>query len=173
MSLDNQRVLLVGAATGIGLSTLEHLLSAGARVIVADKQIDLLKKNTQSLAQRYPMQFDCCWLDLSDQSRLVEMLDSWQQQAAFDHLVCCAGVLHVGALHELPIDVVKQTFEINTFGVLVLMQTLAKGMKSHGSGSMVIVGSNAANTPRNAIGAYGASKAALHMMVITARFQSS
>ncbi|EOX4788279.1 2,3-dihydro-2,3-dihydroxybenzoate dehydrogenase [Vibrio alginolyticus] len=165
MSLDNQRILLVGAATGIGLSTLEHLLNAGARVLVADKQIDLLNKNTQVLAQRYPTQFECRWLDLNNQSGIVEIVESWQQQAAFDHLVCCAGVLHVGALHELSIDVVKQTFETNTFGVLALMQTLAKGMKSQGSGSMVIIGSNAANTPRNAIGAYGASKAALHMMV--------
>ncbi len=45
------------------------------------------------------------------------------------------------------------------------MQGVASSMKARQQGSMVIIGSNAANTPRMSIGAYGASKAALHMLV--------
>lgn len=165
MSLDNQKVLLVGAATGIGLSTLESLLRAGARVIVADNKLKLLEKNTQALAKEYPKQFECHWLDLADQVKVLESVDAWQQKELFNHLVCCAGVLHVGPLHELSMSTIKQTFDVNTFGVLALMQAISKTMKTQGSGSMVIVGSNAANTPRQSIGAYGASKSALHMMV--------
>ncbi|MFY2509042.1 2,3-dihydro-2,3-dihydroxybenzoate dehydrogenase [Vibrio pectenicida] len=165
MSLDNKKVLLVGAATGIGLSVLESLLREGAIVTVADKQIDLLIKNTQFLLKMYSNKFECHWLDLAEHTQVAEIVEAWQQQGTFDHLVCCVGLLHVGSLHELPIAAVKHTFDVNTFGVLALMQTVAKSMKFKGLGSMVIVGSNAANTPRQSIGAYGASKAALHMMV--------
>lgn len=54
---------------------------------------------------------------------------------------------------------------MNAFGVLACMQGVASSMKARQQGSMVIIGSNAANTPRMSIGAYGASKAALHMLV--------
>lgn len=165
MSLKNKKILLVGAASGIGLSVLDSLLSAGANVTVADKQIDLLKQNSESLFPQYSEQFQCHYLDLADHRSITLSVDIWQEQGAFDHLVCCAGVLHIGALHELPLETVKRTFDINTFGVLALMQAVAKTMKNQHSGSMVIVGSNAANTPRQSIGAYGASKAALHLMV--------
>ncbi|MYM58167.1 2,3-dihydro-2,3-dihydroxybenzoate dehydrogenase [Vibrio sp. OCN044] len=165
MLLENKNVLLVGAATGIGLSVLESLLREGARVTVADKQIELLVSNTERLAHAYPDKFACHWLDLSNQEEVTERVEVWQKQCPFDHLVCCAGMLHVGALHELPMEVVKQTFDVNTFGVLALMRSVASSMKFRKTGTMVIVGSNAANTPRHSIGAYGASKAALHMMV--------
>ncbi len=54
---------------------------------------------------------------------------------------------------------------MNAFGVLFCMQGVASFMKARQQGSMVIIGSNAANTPRMSIGAFGALKAALHMLV--------
>ncbi|MBF4395289.1 SDR family NAD(P)-dependent oxidoreductase, partial [Vibrio anguillarum] len=101
----------------------------------------MLEKNTQALAKEYPKQFECHWLDLADQVKVLESVDAWQQKELFNHLVCCAGVLHVGPLHELSMSTIKQTFDVNTFGVLALMQAIAKTMKTQGSGSMVIVGS--------------------------------
>lgn len=95
-----------------------------------------------------------------------EQVNQWAEQVAgFDHLVCCAGILHVAPLHEMPLEQVSSIFTVNAFGVLACMQGVASSMKARQQGSMVIIGSNAANTPRMSIGAYGASKAALHMLV--------
>ncbi len=166
MPFTHQRVLLVGAATGIGFSVLEHLVKSGAQVLAADKQLERLLANSESLRQQYPQKMDCQYLDLSDHDLLATQIERWtRQHGDIDHLVCCAGVLPVGPLHTMPLEQVKQAFDINTFGLLAVMQSIAVGMRQRGRGSMVVIGSNAANTPRNAIGAYGASKAALHMLV--------
>ncbi len=166
MQFTHQHVLLIGAATGIGFSVLEHLVRSGARVLAADKQLETLLANTERLRTQYPDHIECAHLDLGEHDAITTKIDLWaQQHGEFDHLVCCAGVLPVGALHQMPLEKVKQAFDINTFGVLSAMQAVTASMQQRCRGSMVIIGSNAANTPRNAIGAYGASKAALHMLV--------
>ncbi|SDI02612.1 2,3-dihydro-2,3-dihydroxybenzoate dehydrogenase [Vibrio xiamenensis] len=166
MQFNHQRVLLIGAATGIGFSVLEHLVKSGAQVVAADRQLELLLENSETLRQQFPQQMTCQYLDLAEHHTLISQVEDWiQQYGDFDHLVCCAGVLPVGSLHKMPLEQVKQAFDINTFGVLAAMQAVTSGMQQRRRGSMVVIGSNAANTPRNAIGAYGASKAALHMMV--------
>lgn len=60
---------------------------------------------------------------------------------------------------------IENTFMVNSFGALATMQAVSKCMKARGKGNMVVVGSNAANTPRANMGAYAASKSALHMFV--------
>ncbi len=165
MSLTDQRVLLIGAATGIGLSVLQQLLSQGAQVVAADNQLDTLLANSESIPFA-ANQLVCHSLDLGDHNAVSMQIQHWVEELGqFDHLVCCAGILKPGMLHEMPLEQVKQTYDVNTFGVLAAMQAVAPSMKLAAKGNMVIIGSNAANTPRNGIGAYGSSKAALHMLV--------
>ncbi|MFH4666803.1 2,3-dihydro-2,3-dihydroxybenzoate dehydrogenase [Vibrio cidicii] len=166
MSLIKKRILLVGAASGIGLSVLEHLLESGADVTAADKQFELLLNHRERLAARFPNQLLCVSLDLANGEETRRTICEWSERhGPFDHLVCCAGILHLAPLHQMPLEKVQETFNVNTFGILAAMQGVAESMKQRTSGSMVIIGSNAANTPRMSIGAYGASKAALHMLV--------
>lgn len=49
MSLVNSKVLLVGSARGIGFSVLEYLLQAGAQVMAADCEWQLLLEQSESL----------------------------------------------------------------------------------------------------------------------------
>ncbi|EJL6830621.1 2,3-dihydro-2,3-dihydroxybenzoate dehydrogenase [Vibrio cholerae] len=166
MSLVNSKVLLVGSARGIGFSVLEHLLQAGAQVMAADCEWQLLLEQGEPLLGRYPDQLTLKKLDLAEPEAVREQVNQWAEQVAgFDHLVCCAGILHVAPLHDMPLEQVSSIFTVNAFGVLACMQGVASSMKARQQGSMVIIGSNAANTPRMSIGAYGASKAALHMLV--------
>ncbi len=166
MNLNQQHVLLTGSAKGIGLSILEHLLAAGAYVKATDLQLDQLLFNTKLLRQKYPQQLRCHELDLTKVDQIQVLINQWiEQDGPFDHLVSCAGILHIGKLHEMPIEQVKQIYDVNTFGTLAIMQAVTPAMKVARNGNMVIIGSNAANTPRNGIGAYGSSKAALHMLV--------
>ncbi|MCE2573066.1 2,3-dihydro-2,3-dihydroxybenzoate dehydrogenase [Motilimonas eburnea] len=164
--LTGQHVLLTGAAKGIGLSTLAHLLDAGAKVLATDIDDRLLASQSRALASRYSGQLRVAKLDLSQPDQVILSIQRWAAEyGEFDHLVSCAGILHLGALCDMPHQQIEQTFMVNSFGVLAAMQGVAKGMKQRGKGSMVIVGSNAANTPRANMGAYAASKAALHMLV--------
>ncbi|MFD2177255.1 2,3-dihydro-2,3-dihydroxybenzoate dehydrogenase [Veronia pacifica] len=161
-----KRVLVAGSAKGIGLSVTSHLLLSGATVVATDVNSQLLETNTASLKNRYADDLICQTLDITqfdDVAQQVErIIDLYGD---IDHLVSCAGILHIGSLADMPMNQIIDTFTVNTFGNLALMQAITPSMKKHGSGSMVIVGSNAANTPRPNMGAYSASKAALHSMV--------
>ncbi|NAW68704.1 2,3-dihydro-2,3-dihydroxybenzoate dehydrogenase [Vibrio sp. V27_P1S3P104] len=166
VSLNNQTVLVTGAARGIGLSVVEQLLKQNAKVVATDVRMQTLLSNTELLRVSYGQQLQCAELDVAQIDRVADMMADLQQQyGPIDHLVSCAGILHLGAIHEMPFEQIHETFMVNTFGILNLMQALSHSMKEAKRGSMVIVGSNAANTPRPNMGAYGASKSALHMLV--------
>ncbi|MDP5253796.1 MULTISPECIES: 2,3-dihydro-2,3-dihydroxybenzoate dehydrogenase [unclassified Vibrio] len=163
----SERVVLVtGCAQGIGFAVMEALLQQGKRVIATDKNIELLKENSAHLSEQYPHHLRCDALDLSQMEQIEAQIEQWQQDGGqITELVSCAGILHLGPLHQMTLSEVKHTFEVNTFGTLALMQAIAYQMPHDQKPAMVIIGSNAANTPRPNMGAYGASKAALHMMV--------
>lgn len=164
--LEGQHVLLTGAAKGIGFSTLESLLNSGAKVLATDIDEQLLASKSDSLATQYPGQLQVEKLDLSKPELVKESIHCWVEECGeFDHLVSCAGILHLGALCEMHSEQIEHTFMVNSFGVLAAMQAVSKSMKARRKGNIVVVGSNAANTPRANMGAYAASKSALHMFV--------
>ncbi|MBD1557627.1 2,3-dihydro-2,3-dihydroxybenzoate dehydrogenase [Vibrio sp. S9_S30] len=164
--LKDQHVLLTGAAKGIGFSTLECLLGAGAKVFATDIDELLLTQKSASLSTLFPGQLHIAKLDLSQPELVRDCIHGWiEEHGDFDHLVSCAGILHLGALCDMPFDKIEHTFMVNAFGVLAAMQAVSASMKQRRQGNIVVVGSNAANTPRANMGAYAASKSALHMFV--------
>ncbi|WP_262363075.1 SDR family oxidoreductase, partial [Vibrio cholerae] len=83
---------------------LEHLLQAGAQVMAADCEWQLLLEQSEPLLGRYPDQLTLKKLDLAEPEAVREQVNQWAEQVAgFDHLVCCAGILHVAPLHDMPL----------------------------------------------------------------------
>ncbi|XAW90585.1 2,3-dihydro-2,3-dihydroxybenzoate dehydrogenase [Vibrio sp. CDRSL-10 TSBA] len=165
-SFEGQVVLVTGAARGIGLSVVELLLQHEARVLATDINMETLLDNTESLRTTFAGHLHCAALDVSRPETSQEHIRVLRQHfGQIDHLVSCAGILHPGMLRDMPFAQVHDTFMVNTFGILGVMQALSSEMQQAGRGSMVVVGSNAANTPRPNMGAYAASKSALHMLV--------
>lgn len=166
LSLDGQTVLVTGAARGIGLSVVTQLLAQNARVLATDVRIETLLNNSESLRMRYGDQLQCSALDVTQTDNIAAEIEALHQRhGTIHHLVSCAGILHLGSIHDMPFEQVQETFMVNTFGILGVMQAMSPLMKEARRGAMVIVGSNAANTPRPNMGAYSASKSALHMLV--------
>lgn len=166
LSLGGQKILVTGAARGIGLRVVQTLLEARASVIATDVDLDLLLANTERLRSQYPAQLHCEQLDLKSPEMVPEVIAALNDQyGPITDLASCAGILQLGSLSEMDFAAVQHTFMVNAFGALAVMQALSGPMKQAGRGAMVVVGSNAANTPRPNMGAYPASKAALHMMV--------
>ncbi|MDW6092712.1 2,3-dihydro-2,3-dihydroxybenzoate dehydrogenase [Vibrio rhizosphaerae] len=164
MNQHHQTVLLTGASQGIGYAVLERLLAEGYKVVATDRCIHALEAALAGVQQKYTTQLDYYAIDLLD-NQLAQQVAQLCSEYQFDHFVSCAGVLSSGSVHAMSVEEIQQMFHINTFGTLTMMQQVAKGMKQRQSGNMVIIGSNAANTPRLNIGAYAASKSALHMLV--------
>ncbi|SHF03960.1 2,3-dihydro-2,3-dihydroxybenzoate dehydrogenase [Vibrio gazogenes] len=164
MKQNNETVLLTGASQGIGYAVLDRLLVEGYKVVATDRCIDALETKLDDFKQTYGDQLDYYAIDLLD-PRLAQQVAQLCREYQFDHFVSCAGVLSIGNVHAMAAEDIRQMFDINTFGALTMIQQVAEGMKHRQSGSIVVIGSNSANTPRLNIGAYAASKSALHMLV--------
>lgn len=163
----NQAIVVVtGAAQGIGLAIAEQLLLQGARVVGLDRQfsnniLEAKKKKPRDKGELLPLQ-----LDITDKSAVETQLNAVEQQLGpIDYLVHAAGILRLGHLDSLSDEDWLTTFQVNTYGAFNLCTACTRLMQPRRRGAMVVIGSNAASTPRVGMGAYAASKAATTMMV--------
>lgn len=151
-----EHVFVTGAAGGIGAALVHALLADGARVTAIDADAPGLAALPRD-ARVHTLTVDV------SQSQAVEAAVQASEAAlgAIDRLVCVAGVLQMGRVVDLTDDQWARTFAINTDGVFHVCRAVGRGMVARRRGAIVNVSSNAATTPRLAMGAYAASKAAV------------
>lgn len=153
-----QCVVISGAGRGIGWAITQKLLDQGARVIALDLDIAPL----QALQGRHAQQLHAVQVDVSDFNAVAQAVTRGTEEfGPVDKLVCAAGILQMGTISELTPEQWAHTFSCNTNSVFNLCNIVAKQMQARGKGAIVNISSNAAGTPRMAMGAYAASKAAV------------
>lgn len=160
--------LVTGAAQGIGLAVARMLAARGANVALLDRQAGPLDAIMSSLPRAHDYQRHVAVVtDLSGPSNSLEAAVALAQQhlGPLDIFASVAGVLHPGAALTATDEDWDHTFAVNTTGVFRLSRAVARRMVARGRGSIVVVGSNAANTPRLQMAAYAASKAATAQFV--------
>ena len=154
MSMQGKLALVSGAAQGIGASIALALGEQGVIVAALDLQAEALAQLAHPNIHPYPV-------DLRSSLAVNEVVARIEAElGAIDILVNVAGVLRLGAICNLSLDDWEQTFAVNTHGVFYLSQAVAQRMMPRRAGSIVTVGSNAAEVPRMQMAAYAASKAA-------------
>jgi L-xylulose reductase len=132
-----KRVLVTGAAKGIGLATAKLLAERGAEVIAFGRSV----------------------VDLAD----VEATRAAVRDVLpIDMLVNCAGIVELESFLETSAETFDRTMAINTRAPLVVAQEVARDLIRRGSaGAIVNVSSLAAAVGTRDHTAYCASKAAL------------
>lgn len=153
--LDDRVALVTGGASGIGEHTVRVLASAGARVHIADLNLDAAAALAAEVPGAVPVQLD--------------VTDSASVEAAFaaiprlDILVNNAGIGLVGNVEETGLDDFQRLFRVNVEGVfLVTKAAVPKLIASHGS--MVNIGSVGGLVGVKRRYAYCATKGAVVMM---------
>jgi NAD(P)-dependent dehydrogenase (short-subunit alcohol dehydrogenase family) len=164
------RVVVTGAAGGLGFAMAEVLADCGARVTLADIEVDLLEEVTGSLAER----------GAQVRSTAVDVSDAGQVQAMIDDVVAVEGGVDVvfanAGIAATPgfaveggqqIDTIESSdwdkvLGVNLNGVLFTMRSAAAAMRKQGSGRIVVISSIAGLRPEPVV-CYGyiASKAAI------------
>lgn len=143
--------VVVGGANGIGFAAIQQLKKS-YKIVVLD--YDEVALNALHDVTTY------C-VDIRDGQCVKQTIDEIEETiGAITALVHVAGVLVVGDVCDCSDEEWDRLFDINVKGVFHVTKNVAHYMKKRSQGAMVIVGSNAASTPRLDIGAYGASKAA-------------
>jgi len=151
------RVWVVGASTGIGAATAQHLLSLGARVALSARNETALQQLAAGSDNAMILP-----LDVSNRSQLLEARDqlmaAWQ---GVDLVLMVAGVYREMRADAIDIDAVEQMLDVNLRAVFHVLDAVLPTMLAQGRGGVGIVSSVAGfgGLPR-ALG-YGPTKAAL------------
>jgi len=144
-------VLITGCSSGYGLETARHFLAQGWRVIAT------MRTPRTGL------------LPASDHLRLLALDVTKPESIAtaiaaagpIDVLVNNAGIGVVGAFEATSLEMAREVFETNTFGVMAMMQAVIPQFRERRSGVIVNVTSSVTLAPMPLAGVYTASKTAI------------
>lgn len=151
----NKKVLITGAGTGFGKAVAFKLAALNYQVIAtveAVAQIQTLKDEAKQ--KGLDIQFEK--LDITSESdrEFAENFD-------IDILINNAGISEGGAVVDLPEEHIRQQFEVNVFGTILLTQKFARQFIKKKEGKIVFISSVAGLTTDPFTGAYSASKHAI------------
>jgi short-subunit dehydrogenase len=142
--MDNIRgktIVITGAARGIGYATAQALLARGARVVIGDRDLDVLESavaGISSLGQvtGHP-------LDVTDRESFAAFLDKARADGGghIDVLINNAGVMPVGPFLEQSAQAIRSSIEVNLYGVLTGCQLVLPEMVKRRSGHIVNIAS--------------------------------
>jgi NAD(P)-dependent dehydrogenase (short-subunit alcohol dehydrogenase family) len=164
-----QRIALVtGGNRGIGFAVSKGLSQADLQVILGSRDKDKGNEAAKVLGEQ-GFSVDTHQLDVTDPKSISAIKEYvTEQYGRLDVLVNNAAVhLDKGeSVLEVPLDIVRQTFEINLFGALKLCQTFLTMMKQHDYGRVVNVSSDMGSLSKMSgrSGAYRMSKATLNAL---------
>lgn len=159
MRLDEARVLLTGAAGGIGSATARELGRAGARLLLTDMHAPALRELEASLRSEGIESEGLAANIASDEDRrdLVARAD----ELGVNALVSLAGVNPFGWLASQSQAEIELVFRINTVAPVLLCQAMLGVLASNGPAHIVNVGSAFGAIGFPGFTAYSASKFAV------------
>jgi len=162
MDFSDKNVIVTGAGSGIGRATAELFAKKGARVAVADRNIDGAREVVEAIAGSggNALAVEC---DVTSKQNITErfgeLLAEWGQVHA---LVNNAGGGLPGTIEDIEEDVWDALFKLNVNSVLLCSQALVPSMKEAKYGRIVNVASLAGRSKSVLAGLhYGSSKAAV------------
>lgn len=162
--LRGKRILVTGAASGIGQGAAAFFESAGATIVVTDRDVDLLAAGRKGRAHAGALQ-----LDVADEQQCVDVVSaSISMLGGLDGIFNSAGISDVVApATEIAIDDWQRIVDVNLRGSFLIARTAARHMIAEGRGSIVLISSvNGINgIPRRH--AYGPAKAAIAQLTRT------
>ncbi len=138
----NTAVLVTGAGAGIGAAISTLLLEAGARVVLADMDVE----RAASVASPFPReQWIACTVDVRSSATLgaavQAAVDAW---GGLDSLVCNAGVGVFGSVLDYPDDRLQAIVDTNLMGTVFAVRAAVSHFDSRpGGGDVVIIASTA------------------------------
>lgn len=161
MRFDGQRVLITGAASGLGAEIARRFASEGARILMADVNADRLHDVRMQIggaahASVRNVTSEADWATL--------IAEASQRMAGLEVLVNCAGA-EAGAQPQDPerlhIEDWRKIHAVNVEGTALGCKYAIGAMRQTGGGAIVNIASVAGCVATPSLAAYGASKAAV------------
>ena len=162
LRLPGRRVLVTGAAAGIGLACARLFLAEGARVTLVDRDAERLTSAREALApaeRTFPLA-----LDVSDGAAVREgVAEAARLMGGIDGVVNNAGVDMHRPFADVGVPEWTEVVGVNLVGAMEVCRAALDSLAASGRGAIVNVASAAGLRPVPGRVAYCASKAALIM----------
>ncbi|EGH43606.1 sorbitol dehydrogenase [Pseudomonas syringae pv. pisi str. 1704B] len=157
--LEGKSALITGSARGIGRAFAQAYIHEGARVAIAD--IDL--QRAQATATELGPNAYAVRMDVTDQSSIDQAIAAVVGQAGkLDILINNAALFDLAPIVDIPRDSYERLFSINVGGTLFTLQAAAKQMIAQGHGGRIInMASQAGRRGEALVAVYCATKAAV------------
>jgi NAD(P)-dependent dehydrogenase (short-subunit alcohol dehydrogenase family) len=158
--LEGKRILVTGAASGIGQATALRLLDEGAAVVAADVAADGLDK-TVARAEEGAIgeRLATVAMDVASEDSVIEGLRSAVETlGGLDSLVNAAGILRAAHTHETSTDLWNQIININLTGTFLVVREALPSLLANPRSAIVNFSSTSAAFAHPYMAAYAASK---------------
>lgn len=167
--LKGKIALVTGGASGIGRATVMKFLSEDAKVVIADIQDEIgneILKNAKEAGKQAV--FVKC--DVSKKAEVEALVKKCIDiYGRLDCAVNCAGILgEMGKLQDCTEDNFDRIMTVNVKGMWLCMKYEIIQMLKQNSGTIVSIASNAGARGTPDLPVYGASKAAVSLLVRSA-----
>ena len=154
MRLKDKCAIVTGGASGFGEGIVRKFIAEGARVVIADMNLE----GAEALAQE--LGATAVAVNVARDAEVEAMVKaSLEAMGRIDVLVNNAGTTHMPAPME---DISEEDFDrvlaVNAKSVYLTARHIVPLMKSQGSGAILNVASTAAVSPRPRLSWYNASK---------------
>ncbi|PSC02909.1 3-oxoacyl-ACP reductase [Alsobacter soli] len=156
--LAGRRIIVTGAASGIGRETAELFAREGAALALFD-----VGEGARELAGRIGAH--AFSVDVSDEQAVESAVSqAAERMGGLDGLVNAAGIFPVRKLEETSLELWRKTLDVNLTGPFLVSRAAARHLRAAGAATIVNVGSGSALLPYPELSAYGASKGGLAML---------
>ena len=142
ISLDGKRIIVTGASSGIGAAAAEIMGSLGAKVLVAARSEDKLKKVADAVTKAGG---EGRWFaaDMAKEDEVKALADKADELwGGVDGVFANAGMGGAAApFADFPLAAYDEVMNVNVRSVFILIQRVLPGMLKQQSGSSVCTGS--------------------------------
>jgi NAD(P)-dependent dehydrogenase (short-subunit alcohol dehydrogenase family) len=162
--LEGDRILVTGAASGIGQATVLRLLDEGAVVVGADVAV-LDKTRAQAEEAGSGGRLDTLAMDVGDEKSVVDGVRSAVDRlGGLDAVVNAAGMLRAAHTHQTSLEQWNQIIGVNLTGTFLVVREALPSLLRNARSAIVNFSSTSASFAHPYMAAYAASKGGIQSL---------
>jgi NAD(P)-dependent dehydrogenase (short-subunit alcohol dehydrogenase family) len=159
--LEGNRILVTGAASGIGQATALRVLAEGAVVVAADIAV-LDKTRAQAEEAGTGDRLSTVELDVGDEKSVADGVRSAIDRLnGLDSVVNAAGMLRASHTHQTSLELWNQIIGVNLTGTFLVVREALPALLKNSRSTVVNFSSTSASFAHPYMAAYAASKGAI------------